>query len=133
MVEVELSKIIIDEKRQEQMIVLKEKSGSRALPIIIGTNEALAIRMHLGGFTPPRPLTHDLLKAVIKDLEAEVEKIIINKILNGTFYALLILRSKDGRIIEVDARPSDSIALAVRTRSPIYVEEEVLNHAAVSY
>jgi bifunctional DNase/RNase len=127
MVEMELNKIIIDEKRQEQIIVLKEKNGSRMLPIIIGLLEAAAIKMKIGKVNPPRPLTHDLLKSIIDNLGAKLEKVIVDKIENNTFYAKLVLNTGDSQVKYIDARPSDSIALAVRTDSPIFVEEEVLN------
>ena len=124
MVEVELSKIIIDEERKEQVVVLKERKGKRFLPIIIGINEAIAIRMQLRGFTPPRPLTHDLMKSIITHLNVFLEKVVIDKLVDSTFHAKLHLRT--GNMLKIiDARPSDSIALAVRTNSPIFVEEEV--------
>lgn len=127
MVEMELNKIIIDEKRQEQIIVLKEKDGSRMLPIVIGLLEATAIKMKLGGVEPPRPLTHDLLKALIESLGAKLEKVVVDKIIDNTFHAKLVINTGDSKVEYIDARPSDSIALAVRTKSPIFVEEEVLN------
>lgn len=132
MVEVEVSKIIIDEKSQEQVIVLKEKKGSRLLPIVIGINEAASIRMKFGGFTPPRPLTHDLLKSVIENLDAKLDKVVIDKLIDSTFHAKLILKTDKGTIKKVDARPSDSIALAVRVGAPIFVEEEVLEKSSFS-
>lgn len=131
MVEMELNKIIIDEKRQDQVIVLKEKGGVRRLPIIIGFLEASSIRMKLSGAKPPRPLTHDLLKSTIDNLEGRLEKVVIDKLLGNTFHAKLIIK-QDSKIKIVDARPSDSIALAVRTKSPIFVEEEVLKQVALS-
>lgn len=127
MVEMELNKIIIDEKRQEQIIVLKEKSGTRMLPIIIGLLEATAIKMKLGGVEPPRPLTHDLLQRVIEGLGAKLERVVVDKIIDNTFHAKLVINAGDSKVEHIDARPSDSIALAVRTKSPIFVEEEVLN------
>jgi len=130
MVEMELSKIIIDEKSQEQVIVLKEKNGNRLLPIMIGINEAAAIRIKFGGFKPLRPLTHDLLKSVIEHLGAKLERVVIDKLVNSTFHAKLILKTEKGEYKRVDARPSDSIALAVRVNSPIFVEEEVLNKSS---
>ena len=130
MIEFEISKIIIDEKSQEQVIVLKEKDGSKLLPIVIGINEAAAIRMKFGGVTTPRPLTHDLLKAVIDNLEAKLERVVIDKLVDSTFHAKLILKTDRGNAREVDARPSDSIALAVRANTPIFVEEEVLNKSS---
>ncbi|MCM8787294.1 MAG: bifunctional nuclease family protein [Candidatus Omnitrophica bacterium] len=124
MVEAELSKIIIDEEKSEQLIILKEKNGNRSLPVIIGLVEATAIRAKLSGYVPPRPLTHDLMCNIITELGVSLEKVVIDKLLDNTFHAKLYLR-KDGIIKIVDARPSDSIALAVRTKSPIFIEEEV--------
>ncbi|NQU18906.1 bifunctional nuclease family protein [bacterium] len=131
MVEMELNKIIIDEKRQEQIIVLKEKSGSRMFPIVIGLLEAMAIKMEVGGVNTPRPLTHDLLKTLLDNLGVKLDKVIVDKILNNTFYAKLVLNTGNSQIKYIDARPSDSIALAVRTKSPIFVEEEVLNKSEI--
>jgi bifunctional DNase/RNase len=131
MIEMELNKIIIDEKRHDQIIVLKEKNGERRLPIVIGLLEASSIKMKLSGMEPPRPLTHDLLKSAIENLNAKVEKIVIDKLLDNTFHAKLILKT-NGTTKIVDARPSDSIALAVRTNSPIFVEEEVLKQVDIS-
>lgn len=89
MVEMELNKIVIDEKRHEQLIVLKEKAGSRILPIVIGLNEASAIKLKISGFNPPRPLTHDLLHSTIESLQAKIEKVIIDKLEENTFHAKL--------------------------------------------
>jgi hypothetical protein len=125
MIEMELAKIVIDEKRHDQLIVLKEKNGERLLPIVIGLSEASAIKLKISGFTPPRPLTHDLLHSTIENLEADIEKIVIDKLEENTFHAKIVLK-QNGKIRVVDARPSDSIALAVRAKAPIYVEEAVL-------
>lgn len=130
MVEMELNKIVIDEKRHDQLIVLKEKNGERLLPIVIGLNEASAIKLKLTGFEPPRPLTHDLLHTTIRNLEADVEKIIIDKIEDNTFHAKLVLKH-GGKEKSIDARPSDSIALAVRAKAPIFVEDDVLKNSNV--
>lgn len=125
MKEVELSRIIIDEQKREQVIVLKEKHGKRLLPIVVGINEAAAIRMKLSGFKPPRPLTHDLMHSLIDTFDIRLEKVIIDKLVDGTFHAKLYFRTKDDGMEVVDARPSDSVALAVRTKSAIFVAEEV--------
>ena len=124
MIEVELSRIIIDEKKNEQVVVLKEKSGSKLLPIAIGISEATAIKMTLSGFVSPRPLTHDLILSIIGNLEFNLEKVVIDKLIEGTFHAKLYLKGDDKTKV-IDARPSDSIALAIRTKSPIFVEEYV--------
>ena len=89
--------------------------------------------MKISGIDPPRPLTHDLLKNTISQLGATLERIVITKLEFNTFYAKLILQSKEGKPSEVDARPSDSIAIALRADAPIFVAEEVLNQVASSY
>ncbi|MFH1519128.1 MAG: bifunctional nuclease family protein [Candidatus Omnitrophota bacterium] len=126
MIEVELSKIIIDEHKKEQVIILKEKEGTRLLPIIIGVNEAVAIKMELGGFSPPRPLTHDLMLSIMGHLGVNLDKVVIDDLIDGTFHAKLHLKDHSQALKVVDARPSDSIALALRSKSPIFVEEGVL-------
>lgn len=129
LIEMELVRIRIDEKRGEQVIVLKEKEGTRYLPIVIGIIEATAIKMKVSGFQPPRPLTHDLLNNLIKEMGARLERVVVEKLENNIFYAKLVVRKSDGELIEVDARPSDSIALALRAEAPIFVKEEVLEQA----
>ncbi len=131
MIQVELSKIIIDEKREDQIIVLKEKDGERQFPIIIGFLEASSIKMKLSNVEAPRPLTHDLLFLAIESLGAKVESLIIDKLINSTFHAKILLKDKDGKTKNVDARPSDGVALAVRAKAPIFVDEEVLKKASI--
>ena len=131
MVELALSKIKIDESRNEQVIVLKEKEGSRFLPVVIGIAEVNAIKLKLSGIKPPRPLTHDLLISVIESLGGKLKKVLIDRLQNNTFYAKLFL-AVNGKEILIDARPSDSVALALRAGVPIFVEEEVLKEAGVS-
>ena len=130
LIHVELSKIIIDEKRQDQIIVLKEKKGERQFPIVIGFLEASSIKMKLSGLEVPRPMTHDLLMAVIGGLGAKLERLVVDKLVDNTFHAKLELKTSDGQIKNIDARPSDGIALAVRSNAPIYVDEEVLKKSA---
>lgn len=130
-VQVELSKIIIDEKRQDQIIVLKEKGGKRQFPIVIGFLEASSIKMKLSGMEVPRPMTHDLLISTIHGLNAKVEKIVVDSLIENTFHAKLILKIEDGKTKEIDSRPSDAIALAVRAHAPIFVDEEVLKKASI--
>jgi len=131
MIRVELSKIIIDEKRQDQIIVLKEKDGERQFPIVIGFLEASSIKMKLSGVEPPRPMTHDLLVSVIEGLGTKLQKVIIDKMINNTFHAKLELKFRNGRKKMIDARPSDGIALVVRTGAEIFVEEDVLKKAEI--
>ena len=131
MVEMELNKIVIDEKRHDQLIVLKEKGGNRILPIVIGLNEASAIKLKISGFQPPRPLTHDLLHSTIESLEANIDKVIIDKLEENTFHAKLVIKTQSGETKIIDARPSDSIALAVRAQAPIFVEDDVIKQSEV--
>ncbi|MDD4182502.1 MAG: bifunctional nuclease family protein [Candidatus Omnitrophica bacterium] len=126
MVEMELTRIIIDEEKREQVVFLKEKNGTRCLPIVIGINEAASIRMHLNGFVAPRPLTHDLMCAMLDNLGAKLDRVVIDKLVDNTFYAKLYLKTQSSMKI-IDARPSDSIALAVRTKSALFVNEEVFH------
>ncbi|MDI6758597.1 MAG: bifunctional nuclease family protein [Candidatus Omnitrophota bacterium] len=122
----ELNKIVIDEKRHDQLIVLKEKTGSRILPIVIGLAEASAIKSRISGFSPLRPLTHDLLHSTINHLQASVEKIIIDKLEENTFHAKIVLKTQTNQERIIDARPSDSIALAIRAHAPIFVEDDIV-------
>ena len=131
MIEMELNKIVIDEKRHDQLIVLKEKGGTRVLPIVIGLNEASAIKLKISGFNPPRPLTHDLIYIMLKDLNANVEKIIIDKLEETTFHAKIVIKTVNGDLRIIDARPSDSVALAVRFHAPIFVEEAIVKQFEV--
>jgi bifunctional DNase/RNase len=125
-IEMELSRIIINETSDQQIIVLKERHGQRSFPIVIGIGEVFAIDRRLKGIKPPRPMTHDLLQGVIESLGARVEKIVINDLRNHTFFAKIYL-SMNGRTVEVDSRPSDAIALGTASNTPIYVAEHVLN------
>ena len=123
-VEVELSRIIINETSDQQVIVLKERHGNRSFPIVIGIVEIFAIDRRLKGIKPPRPMTHDLLDSVIENLGVKIEKIVINDLRNHTFYAKIHL-SSNGRTVKIDSRPSDAIALGVASNTPIYVAEHV--------
>ena len=128
-VQMELSKIIISEMQDQQIIVLAEVDGERKFPIVIGNPEALAIDRRLKGHVHPRPLTHDLLASVIEELGGAIERIEINNLQDHTFFARIHIR-QNGQTVKVDSRPSDAIALGVATNVPIWVAEHVL--AAVS-
>ena len=125
-VEVELSRIIINETSDQQVIVLKERHGTRGFPIVIGIVEIFAIDRRLKGIKPPRPMTHDLLADIIEGLGAKVERIVIDDLRNHTFYAKIHL-SIDGRSVQVDSRPSDAIALGAAIDAPIFVAEHVFD------
>ncbi len=131
MIQVELSRIIIDEKRQDQVIVLKEKDGERQIPIVIGFLEASSIKIKISGVDVPRPMTHDLLISVMRGLGAELQRVVIDKLINNTFHAKLDIKTKEGQTKSVDARPSDSVALAVRCKAPIFVMEEILQKSSM--
>jgi bifunctional DNase/RNase len=124
-VRMDLSRIVISDTQEQQIIVLRERSGTRQFPIVIGLTEAYAIDRRVKNITTPRPLTHDLLAQVIRDLNGDLEKIVIHELRDHTFYAKLVIR-QDGKIHEVDSRPSDAIALGVAGDTPIYVAESVL-------
>jgi len=127
--EAELSRIIINEMSDQQVIVLKERYGDRSFPIVIGIVEIFAIDRRLKGIKPPRPMTHDLLANVIEDLGGKIERIVISDLRHHVFYATLHL-SLNGRTIEVDSRPSDAIALGAASNAPIYVADHVFEQAS---
>lgn len=126
--EAELSRIIINETSDQQVIVLKERNGDRSFPIVIGIVEIFAIDRRLKGVKLPRPMTHDLLAGIIEGLGAKIDKIIINDLKDHTFYAKIVL-SLNGRTFEIDSRPSDAIALSAASKVPIFVAEEVFDQA----
>ena len=128
-IEAELSKIIINETSDQQVIVLKEKNGERSFPIVIGIVEIFAIDRRLKGITPPRPMTHDLLDSIITNLGGKVEKIVVNDLRHHTFYAQITINA-NGKKFEIDSRPSDAIALGVVSSTPIFVADHVFDQAA---
>lgn len=132
MIRVSVDSIRVSLLTQHRVVVLREADSRRYLPIWIGPFEADAIAMAIQGHEPQRPLTHDLLKATILDMGGTVSHILVNDIHDNTFFARIVVEHY-GRNIEVDARPSDAIALAVRTDVPIYVETHVLDQAGVFF
>ena len=132
MIELILNKIKIDETRNEQVIVFREKEGTRFLPVVIGIAEVNAIKMKLSGIKPPRPLTHDLLISLIDQLGAKLDKVVIDKLQQNTFFAKLHLSRNGSGAILIDARPSDSVAIALRAGVPVFTVEEVIGEAGVS-
>ncbi len=131
MIEVKVSALAIDQVSKTPIIFLKEVEGDMVLPIWIGPVEANAIARELEGTHLARPLTHDLIKNVLVGMNIKLLKIVVNKIENDTFFATLILK-KDDELFEIDARPSDSIAIALRMKVPIFVEEEVMKTSGTS-
>ncbi len=131
MVEMSVESVRINLATNQRVVILKDGQGDRYLFIWIATAEAYSIAMELQGTTSLRPLTHDLLKSVIAELGATISSVIISDLADDIFYARLIL-DHDGRHVEIDSRPSDAIALAVRAKVPIYVAESVLDRAGVT-
>ena len=124
-VQMELTRIIINENNEQQIIFLKEVDGERTFPIVIGIFEATSIDRRVKGMHAPRPLTHDLITAVVEQRGGEIQDIVISDLKEHTYFAKLRVRN-EGELIEVDCRPSDAIALAVTAKVPIYVAEDVL-------
>jgi len=130
MIEMTIDSIRVSLMNYQRVVILKEKMARRYLPIWIGPAEADAIAVKLQGVTVPRPLTHDLLSSVIDSLGATIDSIIVSDLKSDTFYAKIILNI-DGEQIEIDSRPSDALALAVRADVPIYADEAVLDKAGI--
>ena len=130
MLEMSIDSIRVSPMNYQRVVILKEKDADRYLPIWIGPAEADAIAVKLQDLSVPRPLTHDLLRSVIDTLGGSVEHILVNDLQNDTFYAKIFIRS-NGSAQEIDCRPSDAVALAVRAQVPIYVAESVLDKAGI--
>ncbi len=131
MIELSLKKILIDEKRSDQVIVFREKKGNRLLPLVIGLPEAQSIQLRVREVETPRPMTHDLMTHVIRDLGASIQNIVIDRMDQQTFYAKMNLQKSSGESISIDARPSDCIAMALRAGAPIFAESKVMQMASV--
>ena len=127
-IQMELRWIIISELDAHQIVILKEVEGERNFPIVIGIFEATSIDRRVKGDQSPRPLTHDLIISVVEQLGGEIQDIVISDLKEHTYFAKLRVR-KDGELTEIDCRPSDAIAVAVASRVPIYVNEDVLGEA----
>jgi bifunctional DNase/RNase len=125
-VQMELSRIIITDNSDQQIIYLKEVDGERRFPIVIGIFEATSINRRIQGQATPRPLTHDLLASTIEQLGGEIQDIYISELKDHTYYAKLRIKH-EGELVEVDSRPSDAIAVAVTVDVPIYVSEDVID------
>jgi bifunctional DNase/RNase len=129
-IEMTIKGLMVDPITNTPIVILRDKDGQKVLPIWVGIFEANAIALQIENIATPRPMTHDLLRNVIHDLKAEVKKIVVCDLQENTFYALIYLAiDGHGELVAIDARPSDAIALAQRTRAPIYVEETVIDHA----
>lgn len=129
-IELTIESIRVSLRNYQRVVILREKDAERYLPIWIGPAEADAIAVRLQEVTVARPLTHDLLASMIEQLGGTVRSVVVNDLANDTFFARIHVE-RDGKVIEVDSRPSDAIAIAVRAKVPIYVDESVLDRAGV--
>jgi bifunctional DNase/RNase len=127
-IEMTIKGLMIDPITNMPIVILKDKAGDRVLPIWVGVFEANAIALQIENISTPRPMTHDLIKNILSEIEADVQRIVVSDLRDNTFYAMIYL-DRDGETIAIDARPSDAIALALRTRSPIFVEDSVVESA----
>jgi uncharacterized protein len=130
MIEVKVQSLGLDRTSNTPVVILQEKQGSRVLPIWIGPGEASAIAMELAGMKFARPLTHDLFAAVIRGFGGSLQRVLITRVVDNTYFAELVIR-RDGEVISVDARPSDSIAIALRMGAPIFTSEGMLESTSI--
>ena len=128
LIEMTIKGLMVDPITNMPIVILRDEEGQRVLPIWVGIFEANAIALQIENVEPSRPMTHDLLRNVIEDLKADVEKIVVSDLRDNTFYAMIHL-CVGGEVVAVDARPSDAIALALRVRAPILVDEAVIANA----
>ena len=131
MLELEIESIRVRQETQQRAVVLKVKDSDLYFPIFIGQFEVEAIRFKLMNVEVERPMTHDLLGSVIDDLGGTIHSIVVSELKNDTFFAKIVIDT-NGTLIEIDARPSDALALAVRSEAPIYAEDDVVEKAGVS-
>src|SRR5258707_1928551 len=127
-IEMSIKGLMVDPITNMPIVILRDKEGQKVLPIWVGIFEANAIALQIENVSTPSPMTHDLLRNVIEDLKASVQKVVVCDLQENTFYAVIYL-ALDGSTLAVDARPSDAIALALRTRAPIFVEDSVIDNA----
>ena len=130
-IEMTIKGLTVDRATNMPIILLRDKDGDRVLPIWVGGAEANAIAMQIENVSVPRPMTHDLLKNVIQDLHGDIKKIVVYDLKENTFYAMIYV-STNGEVVAIDSRPSDAIALALRVKAPIFVEEEIITKAKTS-
>lgn len=130
MIEVTVAHLGLDRSSNTPVVILKEKDGTRVLPIWIGPAEASAIAMVIQGVKAPRPMTHDLLKQLVIGLGAELRRVVISQVKENTYFAELLM-SRNEELFQLDARPSDSIALALRLHAPIYTSDDLLDERSI--
>ncbi len=127
-IEMTIKGLMVDPVTNMPIVILRDEAGDRVLPIWVGIFEANAIALQIENVAAPRPMTHDLLRNVIQDLDGAVQKVVVSELKENTFFAVIHLTVR-GEAVLIDARPSDAIALALRTKAPIYVEEDVIDNA----
>jgi hypothetical protein len=130
-VEMKIRGLMMDPVTNMPIVILKDVNGTAVLPIWVGIYEANAIALEIEKVATPRPMTHDLIKNLLTGLETQVHKVVVTELRDDTFYALIWL-DRDGQALSVDSRPSDALAIALRTDCPIYVEEEVLKNSKIA-
>ncbi|MEQ1572719.1 MAG: bifunctional nuclease family protein [Vicinamibacterales bacterium] len=128
LIEMSIKGLMVDPVTNTPIVILKDKGGDRVLPIWVGIFEANAIALQIENIATPRPMTHDLLRNVISDMDGRVDRVVVCDLKDNTFYAIIHLTVR-GERVAIDARPSDAIALALRTQSPILVDETVIDNA----
>ncbi|MFQ5707956.1 MAG: bifunctional nuclease domain-containing protein [bacterium] len=131
LIAVRVDRVTLDTQTNRFVVILKDDVNGRWLPIVVGNTEAQAIALQLERITPPRPLTHDLIKNLLDSIEVKIARVVVNDLRENTYYALISLKL-NGTNSEIDARPSDAIAVALRVKAPIFVAEEVMKKASVS-
>ena len=127
-IEMSIKGLMVDPITNMPIVILRDKDGQKVLPIWVGIFEANAIALQIENIATPRPMTHDLLRNIITNLDGRVDRVVVSDLKENTFFAIIHLTVKGERVV-VDARPSDAIALALRTRAPIFVEDAVIDHA----
>ena len=127
-IEMTIKGLMVDPITNMPIVILRDKEGQKVLPIWVGIFEANAIALQIENISTPRPMTHDLLRNILADLDATVQRIVVSDLQENTFFAVIYLAVR-GDTVAIDARPSDAIALALRTRAPIFVEDAVIDHA----
>lgn len=131
MINVEVNKISYHPPSKGYAVLMQEIGGEKQLPIVVGSTEAQAIALALEGIEMPRPMTHDLLNEIIDSFEGKISKIVINNLLKGTFFAQIFIKTKSNNEIKIDSRPSDAIAIALKSLAPIFATKKVIESAAL--
>ncbi len=130
LIAVRVDRVTLDAHTNRFVVILKDDVNNKWLPIVVGNTEAQAIALHLENVSPPRPLTHDLIKNILESVEAKISRVVVSDLRENTYYALISMKL-NGHSTDIDARPSDAIALALRMQAPIFVSDEVMAKASV--